>query len=61
MKSANGFFDGKLCISWNLSSVGEKGVRYLLINENKHRSILCRLHHVIRFPVVAARRQTAVD
>jgi len=28
MKSANGFFDGKFCISWNLSSVGEKDVQY---------------------------------
>ena len=27
MKSANGFFDGKRYISWNLSSVGEKNVR----------------------------------
>jgi hypothetical protein len=27
MKSANGFFDGKFYIGWNLSSVGEKDVR----------------------------------
>src|ERR1017187_1893131 len=28
MKNANGFFDGKCYISWNLSSVGEKDVQY---------------------------------
>jgi hypothetical protein len=28
MKSANGFFDGKCYIRWNLSSVGEKDLQY---------------------------------
>jgi hypothetical protein len=28
MKSANGFFDGKFRIRWDLSSVGEKDVQY---------------------------------
>jgi hypothetical protein len=61
MKSASRFFDGKISISWNLSSVGEKGVRYLSIHENQDRCILRRLYLIFKLPVVAARRQTAAD